>query len=109
MPIRWRLTLFIALPMGMILLVLSLTLYLQNKNALLKGVEESAEDGASVVADTIEAGDTLSSAVDDDDQLILDEVKVIIRNKDGGILQSKGLKAASSADDNVWREALKTG
>jgi two-component system, OmpR family, sensor kinase len=109
MPIRWRLTLFIALPMGMILLALSLTLYLQNKNALLKGVEESAEDGASVVADTIEAGDTLSNAVDDDDQLILDEVDVIIRNKDGGILQSKGLKAASSADDNVWREALKTG
>ena len=109
MPIRWRLTLFIALPMGMILLALSLTLYLQNKNALLKGVEESAEDGASVVADTIEAGDTLSSAVDDDDQLILDEVGVIIRDKDGGILQSKGLQAVSSADDNVWREALKTG
>jgi two-component system, OmpR family, sensor kinase len=109
MPIRWRLTLFIALPMGMILLALSLTLYLQNKNALLKGVEESAENGASVVADTIEAGDTLSSAADDDDQLILDEVGVIIRDKDGGILQSKGLQAASSADDNVWREALKTG
>ncbi len=100
---------FIALPMGMILLALSLTLYLQNKNALLKGVEESAENGASVVADTIEAGDTLSSAADDDDQLILDEVGVIIRDKDGGILQSKGLQAASSADDNVWREALKTG
>jgi hypothetical protein len=93
--------------MGMILLALSLTLYLLNRNALLKGVKESAENGAITVADTIEAGDTLSSAADDDDQLILDEVGVIIRDKDGVILQSKGLQAVSSADDNVWRKALK--
>jgi two-component system, OmpR family, sensor kinase len=107
LPIRWRLTLFIALVMGMILLALSLTLYLLNRNAQLKGVKESAENGAITVADTIEAGDTLSSAADDDDQLILDEVGVIIRDKDGVILQSKGLQAVSSADDNVWRKALK--
>src|SRR5918992_1878631 len=114
MPIRWRLTLFIALVMGMILLALSLTLYLLNRNALLKGVEESAESGAMAAVDTIEAGDTLSSAANDDDQLILDEVDVIIRDKDGGILQSKGLQskglqAVSSADDSVWRKALKSG
>ena len=109
MPIRWRLTLFIALAIGVILLALGLTLYLLNRNALLKGVEESAEDGATVVADTIEAGDTLSSAVEDDDQLILDEVGVIIRDKDGGILQREGLQAVSSADHNVWRKALKSG
>src|SRR5918997_5077448 len=107
MPIRWRLTLFIALVMGMILLALSLTLYLLNRNALLKGVEESAESGAMAAVDTIEAGDTLSNAADDDDQLILDEVGVIIRDKDGGILQREGLQAASSADDNVWSKALK--
>jgi signal transduction histidine kinase len=107
LPIRWRLTLYIALAMGMILLALSLTLYLLNRNALLKGVEESAENGAMAAVDTIEAGDTLSSAADDDDQLILDEVSVIIRDKDGGILQSKGLQAVSPADDNVWRNALK--
>ena len=93
--------------MWMILLALSLTLYSQNKYALLKGVEESTEDGATVAADTIEAGDTLSSAADDDDQLILDEVSVVIRDKDGAILQSRGLQAVSSADDNVWRRALK--
>ena len=97
MPIRWRLTLFIALAIGVILLALGLTLYLLNRNALLKGVEESAEDGATVVADTIEAGDTLSSAVEDDDRLILDEVGVIIRDKDGGILQREGLQAVSSS------------
>jgi two-component system, OmpR family, sensor kinase len=105
--IRWRLTLYIALAMGIILLALSLTLYLLNRNALLKGVEESAENGAMAAVDTIEAGDTLSNAADDDDQLILDEVSVIIRDKDGGILQSKGLQAVSPADDNVWRNALK--
>ncbi len=91
----------------MILLALSLTLYLLNRNALLKGIEETAENGAMAVADTIEAGEALSSAADDDDQLILDEVGVIIRDKDGGILQSEGLQAVSSADDNVWRNALK--
>jgi two-component system, OmpR family, sensor kinase len=32
---------------------------------------------------------------------------VIIRDKDGGILQREGLQAVSSADDNVWRNALK--
>jgi signal transduction histidine kinase len=107
LPIRWRLTLFIALAMGMILLALSLTLYLLNRNALLKGIEETAENGAMAVADTIEAGEALSSAADDDDQLILDEVGVIIRDKDGDPLQSEGLQAVSSADDNVWRKALK--
>jgi two-component system, OmpR family, sensor kinase len=107
LPIRWRLTLFIALAIGMILLALGLTLYLLNRNALLKSLEETAENGAKAVADTIEAGEKLSSAADDDDQLILDEVGVIIRDKDGGILQREGLQAVSSADDNVWRRALK--
>ena len=107
MPIRWRLTLFIALAIGMILLALGLTLYLLNRNALLKSLEETTENGAKAVADTIEAGEKLSSAADDDDQLILDEVGVIIRDKDGGILQREGLQAVSSADDNVWRKALK--
>jgi two-component system, OmpR family, sensor kinase len=107
LPIRWRLTLFIALAIGMILLALGLTLYLLNRNALLKSIEETTENGAKAVADTIEAGETLSSADDDDDQLILDEVGVIIRDKDGGILQREGLQAVSSADDNVWRKALK--
>jgi two-component system, OmpR family, sensor kinase len=107
LPIRWRLTVFIALPMGMILLALSLPFYLQNRNALYKGVAERTEDGAMSVADTIEAGDTLSSAADDDDRLVLDEVGVIIRDKDGGILQSKGLPAVSSTDSHVWRHALK--
>jgi hypothetical protein len=45
---------------------------LLNRNALLKSLEETAENGAKAVADTIEAGEKLSSAADDDDQLILD-------------------------------------
>ena len=49
-----------------------------------------------------------SSAVEDDDQLILDEVGVIIRDKDGGILQKEGL-GGKSADHNVSRKALKSG
>ena len=93
--------------MGILLLALGLTIYSLNRTALYEGLAERTEDGAMSVADTIEAGDTLSSAADDDDQLILDELEVIIRDKDGGILQSKGLPAVSSADDNVWRKALK--
>ena len=34
---------------------------------------------------------------------------MIIRDKDGGILQREGLQAVSSADHNVWRKALKNG
>ncbi|HZF58381.1 MAG TPA: hypothetical protein VEZ19_07890, partial [Rubrobacter sp.] len=87
MPIRWRLTLFIALVIGAILLVLGLALYFLSRAALLNGVEETVRSRATVVARTIEAGEDLSSA-DDDDQLFLDGVSVIVRDENGEVLQT---------------------
>ena len=109
MPIRWRLTLFIALVIGGILLFLGLALYLLSRWTLLDGVEQTARSGAEAVAQTIEGGEDLSSAADDDDQIILNEVAVIIRDKDGDILQRANLPAEDPTNDGVWREALKSG
>ena len=54
MPIRWRLTLFIALAIGVILLGLGATLYLLIRGTLHKGVEDTAKNRAEAVASAIE-------------------------------------------------------
>jgi sensor histidine kinase regulating citrate/malate metabolism len=62
LPIRWRLTLFIALAIGVILLALGLTLYLLIRGTLHKDVEVTAKNRAEAVASAIEGGDELSTA-----------------------------------------------
>ncbi len=47
MPIRWRLTVFNALSIGVILVVLGLSLFLLLRNALLSGIEEAVRIGPS--------------------------------------------------------------
>ena len=109
MPIRWRLTLFIALVIGAILLVLGLALYFLSRAALLNSVEETVRSRVTVVARTIEAGEDLSSAADDDDQLILDGVSVIVRDDHGEVLQTANPPPGGPTDAGLWREALDTG
>jgi hypothetical protein len=46
LPIRWRLTLFIALAIGAILLVLGVALFILLSEALLSTVEDTAESRA---------------------------------------------------------------
>ncbi len=106
MPIRWRLTLFIALVIGAILLVLGLGLFFLSRAALLNSIEDTVRSRADAVASTIEAGEDLSSAPDDDDQLIVDGVSVIVRDEKGNILQKINPPADGPADAGVWREAL---
>ena len=50
MPIRWRLTLFNALVIGVILLALGLTLFLLLRSALRSGLEDSVRSGAVTAA-----------------------------------------------------------
>jgi signal transduction histidine kinase len=50
LPIRWRLTLFIALAIGAILLALGLTLYFLLRGALLSGVEDTVQNRAVTAA-----------------------------------------------------------
>jgi two-component system, OmpR family, sensor kinase len=111
LPIRWRLTLFIALVIGVILLALGLTLYLLIRGMLLKDVEATAKSRGEAVAHTIGAGDKLSTAPNDDDQILFDDsVAVIVRGKNGKVIDKFNLPAGGSAADfDVWRKALKNG
>ncbi|HWS81340.1 MAG TPA: ATP-binding protein, partial [Rubrobacter sp.] len=111
MSIRWRLTLFIALVIGVILLVLGLSLYFLIRGMLLKDVEVTAKSRGEAVAHTYESGDQLSTAPNDDDQILFDDsVAVIIRGKNGKVIDKFNLPAGgSTADSDVWRKALKTG
>ena len=109
MPIRWRLTLFIALAIGLILLALGLAIYLLSRNALVDHVEKNAQSGAEIVARTLEEGEHLSTASEEDDQIFYDEVSVIIRDKNGEVLQKINLPVGGSTAFDVWRTALKNG
>jgi two-component system OmpR family sensor kinase len=111
LPIRWRLTLFNALAIGGILLALGLTLYLLMRGTLHKDVEETAKNRAEAVASVIESGDELSTARDDDDQILFDNsAALIVRGKNGKVRDKFNLPAGGSADDiDVWRKALKNG
>ena len=63
------------------------------------------------MAHTYEAGDELSTAPDDDDQILFDDsVAMIVRGKNGKVIDKFNLPAGGSAADfDVWRKALKNG
>lgn len=107
LPIRWRLTLYIALVIGAILLLLGFVLYFLNRSALYGGVENTAKSRAGSAAQTIESGEGLSDAYVE--QLTLDGVVVIVRDKGGGILRRVNLRARSKVNDDVWRQAISSG
>jgi two-component system OmpR family sensor kinase len=105
LPIRWRLTLFIALAMGAILLVLGVALFILLSEAQLSTVEDPAERRAEEVADIIRSGQTLQA--DDVKELTLDGVFVIIRNGEGKVLyDTLNLTKSGAQDRTVWKDAL---
>ncbi len=107
MPIRWRLTLFIALVIGAILLFLGLALYVLSRGALLSGIEETVQSRATSAAGTIEAGEAFSDAYIE--QLNLDGVSVIVREGSGEILRTENLPPGGRIEDAVWRKAVGSG
>jgi two-component system, OmpR family, sensor kinase len=108
LPIRWRLTLFIALAIGAILLVLGVALFLLLSEAQLSTVEDTVEKRATQAADIIRSGQTLHA--DDVKDLTLDGVFVIIRNGEGKVLYDPLNLAESGAKDRiVWEKALDRG
>jgi two-component system, OmpR family, sensor kinase len=107
MPIRWRLTLYIALVIGAILLSLGLALYLLSRNVLLSGVEDTARSRATAAARTVESGESLSDAYVE--QLTLDGVVLIVRDGGGGILRRVNSPANGGSDGALWREAMNSG
>jgi hypothetical protein len=91
-PIRWRLTLYIALVVGAILLVLGFALYFLSRDVLLCGVENPARTRAVAAARILDSRKALSGPYKD--QLTLDGVVMIVRDEDGGILQQVNLPKA---------------
>jgi two-component system OmpR family sensor kinase len=108
LPIRWRLTLFIALAIGAILLVLGVALFIFLRAALLKNVEETARMRAINAAKTISAEDSLEK--EDVSEYTLDGVFVIVRDGKGGVLpETVNIQPKDAAKDHVWKEALADG
>jgi two-component system OmpR family sensor kinase len=108
LPIRWRLTLYIALAIGTILLLLGLALFFLLREALLSNVEDTARSRALTAARSIRAGEKLSRK--GVEQLTLDGVFVIVRDRKGRVLtQTVNLPMEGQARDPVWQRALSSG
>lgn len=108
MPIRWRLTVFNALAIGVILFLLGAVLFFLLRGALLSSVEDTVQSRAVTAARTIGSGEALSS--DDVEQLTLDGVFVIVRDGQGNVLnETVNLNTQNGGQDAVWREALRSG
>jgi hypothetical protein len=111
LPIRWRLTIFNALIMGAILLVVFLPLYFLLRDALLSGIEDTAKSRAMEIARDVEEepGDDLLDE-DEAEELALDRVFAVVRDAEGRVLtRTVELESDEGENDSVWREALESG
>ncbi len=110
MPIRWRLTLFNALAIGTILLLLGFSLHFLLRGALTSDIEDLVETRAESAAESIEEREDVSdlaSGEEDADELTLDDVFIVVRDTQGNVLaQTTDL---TSNEDSVWSEALASG
>lgn len=108
MPIRWRLTIFNALSIGVILVVLGLALFLLLRSAVFAEVEDTTRDRALTAAETVEAGEALEES--EAERLSLGGVFVIVRDEQGQILeQTVNTVPSGEIRDPVWSQALDTG
>jgi len=114
--IRWRLTLFNALAIGAILLLLGIGLFFLLRESLLSGIESTVESRAQIAARELEvdrgSGGPPEVKLESDaaEQLSLDGVFVIVRNQDGRILyESVNLPAGGEKQDGIWREVARSG
>jgi signal transduction histidine kinase len=106
LPIRWRLTLYIALVVGAILLAFGFALYLLSKAVLLRSVENTARTRAVAAAKTIESGKSLSGAYKE--QLTLEGVVMIVRDEKGAILEQVNLPEKRKNESAVWHGAIRS-
>ncbi|MBA3472353.1 MAG: HAMP domain-containing histidine kinase [Rubrobacter sp.] len=111
MSIRWRLTLFNALIMGAILLVVGFFLFFLLREALLSGVKDAAESRAIELAQDMEEepGEEL---LDEEEaaELALQEVFALVRDSEGRVIaQTVPFEDGEGVSDPIWREALDSG
>jgi two-component system, OmpR family, sensor kinase len=108
LPIRWRLTLFNALIIGVILLALGLSLFLLLRQSLLSGVEDTARSRAVAAARIVESGEDPLS--EDAEQLTTDGVFLVVRDAGGRILdRTTNFSSGEGSSDQVWERALTSG
>lgn len=107
MRIRWRLTIFNALAIGLILLLLGLALFFLLRNALFSNIEETVHNQAVAAARAVEDGDDLR---EDAAQLTPNGGFIVVRDERGEILTRAGdFPDGKDIRDDVWRRALRTG
>jgi len=107
LPVRWRLTVFNALVIGAILTSLGISVFFLVRDALLSGVEHTVRDRATVVARTVEAGQSLSPG--DVERLTLEGVSVVVRDREGRVLaRTVDTGPAGGADESLWRQAVES-
>jgi two-component system OmpR family sensor kinase len=108
MPVRWRLTVFNALFIGAILVVLGLSLFLLLRNALLSEVEDTARDRALAAAQAVESGEGLNPH--EVERSSLGGVFIVVRDGQGRILdQTVSSVPQEEIKDPLWSQALQTG
>ena len=105
--IRWRLTLFNAVTIGVILLVLGLTLFFVIRSSLLYEVRQDVRGHAEEVASGVQSGGGLSRS--ETRGSTLDGVFVIVRDEEGEVTyRNVNLEddVYEGESDKLWREAL---
>ena len=107
MPIRWRLTLFIALAIGAILLILGVVLFFLLRDALTTNDEKTTKQRAESAAESIIERGFLEP--DEIKELTLDGVFVIVRDEKGRVLTESVDLRTGGGRDPVSRRALDTG
>ena len=112
MPIRWRLTIFNALAIGAILVLLGFALHFLMREALLSGLEDTVQNRAEAAAMDLEDREDLEELAsgEDAEELTLDGVFVVVRDEEGNVLaQTADLVGGPAAEDTIWRQAARSG
>ena len=109
MPIRWRLTVYNALSIGFILVVLGIGLLLLLREAAFSEVEESVRSKALSAARTVESVGELPGG--EAERLSLGDEFVVVRDGRGEILDPSWLRSLpeEEIEDPLWERALETG
>lgn len=109
MSIRWRLTLFNALAIGTILVLLGVFLFTALSSTLPSNVESTVQDRALEAARSIGAGKKLGPK--EVERLTLNGVYVIVRDGQGRVLaRTVNLVPRNNGQtDTVWRRTLVSG
>lgn len=109
MPIRWRLTIYNALSIGLILVTLGVSSYLLLRDAALSDVEDDVRARALAVARTVESGGGLASG--EAERSSLGDEFIVVRDGRGNVLDPGFLRSSGGEEieDPLWERALRTG